>query len=386
MDTSKAHGLARQAGPGDDSEYGEDQHIAGSNTHKAAGRAEAGRAAGGVEPTSEERAAAAAVLQMAWGIHISRAVYVMAELGIADLLAGGSMTAAQLAQATQAHEPSLYRILRLLASLGVLTEHDHRSFSLTILGERLRAGVPASMRSFAIMTDVGFGSFEPIIETVKTGKTGMDIAYGMGPFEFLAAHPDLERTFQATMSERTAAFARSVAAGYDFSPLRTVADIGGGKGTLLAAILQAHGHLRGVLLDLPPMVADAAAIFQAAGAADRCEIVPGDFFHSVPHGADAYILANVLHDWDDAHSVRILSACRRAMASGGRLLIVERLIPDNPADAVPVLLSDLNMLVITGGQERTSAEYGQLLAKAGLSPALVQPVAPPYGVIEGLAP
>ncbi len=147
-----------------------------------------------------------------------------------------------MTRATQAHEPSLYRVLRLPASLGV----------------------PTSMRSFAMMTDVGFRLFRPIIETVKTGKPGMDIAYGMGPLEFLAAHLDLAGTFQATMSERTAAFARSVAAGCDFSPMRAVADIGGGKGTLLAAILQAHGYLRGVLLDRPPVVADAAGIFCAA--------------------------------------------------------------------------------------------------------------------------
>jgi hypothetical protein len=127
-------------------------------------------------------------------------------------------------------------------------------------------------------------------------------------------------------------------------------------------------------------------VLGAAGVADRCQVVPGDFFQGVPDGADAYILANVLHDWDDADSVRILGACRRAMAEDGRVLIVERLIPDDPADAVPVLLSDLNMLVITGGRERTNAEYGRLLAEAGLSLARVQPVAPPYGVIEALAP
>src|SRR6516164_11043747 len=213
-----------------------------SDIDQAAGRAEAGRAAGGAEPTGEERAAAAAVLKIIWGIHISRAVYVAAELGIADLLAGGPMTAAQLARATQAHEPSLYRVLRLLASLDVLTEHDHHSFSLTILGERLRSGVPASVRSFALTADAGgLRPFEPIIEIVKTGRNGMDIAYGMGPFEFLAARPDLAQKLQAAWSERTAAFAASVAAGYDFSPMRTVADIGGGKGTLLAAILRAHG-------------------------------------------------------------------------------------------------------------------------------------------------
>jgi SAM-dependent methyltransferase len=323
---------------------------------------------------------------MIWGIHISRAVYAAAELGIADLLAGGPMTTAQLAQATQAHEPSLYRVLRLLASLGVLTEHDHRSFSLTILGERLRSGVPASVRSFALTADAGgLRPFEPIIEIVKTGRNGMDIAYGMGPFEFLAAHPDLARKLQAAWSERTAAFAASVAAGYDFSPMRTVADIGGGQGTLLAAVLRAHGHLRGVLLDRSPVVADAAEVFRAAGVADRCQIVPGNFFQGVPDGADAYVLANVLHDWDDADSVRILGACRRAMAEDGRVLIVERLIPDDPAESVPVLLSDLNMLVVSGGKERTTAEYRQLLAAAGLRLAKVQPVASPYGLIEGLA-
>lgn len=360
--------------------------MSGSTIDQAARRAEASRTAGGVEPTKEEHAAAAAVLQMIWGIHISRAVYVVAKLGIADLLAGGPMTAAQLAQATQAHEGSLYRMLRLLASLGVLTEHDHRAFSLTVLGERLRADVPASMRSWAMLVETvgGIRAWEPIIETVRTGKPGLDIVHGVGVFEFLAEHPDLAQEFQAAMSARTWAFAPSVAAGYDFAPLQTVADIGGGKGTLLAAILRAHGHLRGILFDRPPVVADADQVFRAAGVADRCKIVSGDFFQSVPDSADAYILANVLHDWDDANSVRILGACRRAMAEDGRVLIVERLIPDDLADAVPVLLSDLTMLVITGGQERTNAEFGQLLAEAGLRLAKVQLVAPPYGVIEGL--
>ncbi len=362
--------------------------MSSSDIDQPAGRIEANQEPDGAEPTTEERAAAATVLQMIWGIHISRAVYLVAALGIADLLADGPMTAAQLAQATQAHEPSLYRVLRLLAALGVLTEQDDRSFSLTILGERLRADTPASMRSWSLFFGdaAGLRVFEPIIEIVKTGKPGVGIAYGMGPFEFLAAHPDLAQKFQAAMSERTAAFAPSVAAGYDFSPMRTVADIGGGKGTLLAAILRAHRHLRGILLDRPPGIAAAAEVLGAAGVADRCEIVAGDFFQGVPAGADAYLLANVLHDWNDADSVRILGACRRAMAKDGRVLIIERLIPDNPADASPVLLSDLNMLILTGGQERTNAEYGQLLAKAGLNLAKVQPIAPPYGVIEGLAP
>ena len=362
--------------------------MSSSDIDRSAGSAGVGPEASGAEPTEEERHAAATVLRMISGIYISRAVYVAAELGIADSLAGGPMTAAQLAQATRAHEPSLYRVLRLLASLGVLTEHGNRSFSLTVLGERLRADVPASMRSWAMLVESGGGvrAFEPIIETVRTGKPGVDIAYGMSLFEFLATHPELAQGFQAAMSERTAAFAPSVATGYDFSRMRTVADIGGGKGTLLAAILRAHGHLRGVLFDRPAVAADAAGVLRAAGVEDRCEVVSGDFFEGVPEGADGYILANVLHDWDDARAVQILGACRRAMATDGRVLIVERLIPDDPADAVPVLLSDLTMLVFSGGQERTNAEYDELLTAARLNLTKVQPVASPYGVIEGLAP
>jgi hypothetical protein len=346
----------------------------------------AGPDAPDAEPTGEERAAAASMLRMIWGIHISRAVYVAAELGIADLLADGPMTAAQLALVTRTHEPLLYRVLRLLAALGVLTAHDDRAFSLTVLGERLRADVRASMRSWAMLVESlgGIRAFEPIVETVRTGKPGVDLAHGVDVFEFVATHPQLAQGFQAAMSERTAAFAPSVAADYDFSRMRIVADIGGGRGTLLAAILQAHSHLRGVLFDLPTAAADASGVLRAAGVEGRCEIVAGDFFEGVPEGADGYIVANVLHDWDDARSVQILSACRQAMAADGRVLIVERLIPDDPGDAVPVLLSDLNMLVFTGGRERTNAEYGTLLDAAGLSLAKVQRVAPPYGVISGI--
>jgi hypothetical protein len=339
------------------------------------------------EPTEDERAAAAAVLRMISGIHISRVVYVAAELGLADRLAGGPMNSTELAQATQTHEPSLYRVLRVLASLGVLTEDADRSFDLTLLGERLRTDVPASMRSWAMLVESlgGVRAFEPIIETVRTGTPGVDLAHGMSIFEFVETHPQLAQGFHAAMSDRTAQFAPSVAAGYDFSAMRIVADIGGGKGTLLAAVLRANGHLHGVLFDLPGVVANAREVLRNAGVEDRCEIVPGDFFTRVPEGADAYIMANVLHDWDDARSVGILHSCRAAMATGGRVLIVERLIPDDPAAALLVLLSDINMLVFTGGKERTNAQYGKLLTEAGLNPGRVLPFAPPYGVIEGLA-
>jgi predicted O-methyltransferase YrrM len=281
---------------------------------------------------------------------------------------------------------SLYRVLRLLVSLGVLSEQPGGRFGLTVLGERLRSDVAASMRSWARLVDQAgaFQAFEPIIETVRTGRPGFEIARGMPFFEYLSHDPQRAAGFQAAMSERTAAFAPSVATTYGFSQMRSIVDVGGGAGTLLAAILRANGHLQGVLFDLPQMTAEAQATLEAAGVADRCEVAAGDFFGGVPEGADAYLLANVLHDWDDARAVQILGACRRAMHDGGRVLIIERLIADDPAQALPVLLSDMMMLVVPGGQERRNAEYGRLLTEAGLRMGRVQPVAAPYGVIEGL--
>jgi SAM-dependent methyltransferase len=205
------------------------------------------------------------------------------------------------------------------------------------------------------------------------------------------AGPDLDAEIRggaacrdAAMSERTAAFAPSVAETCGFADIRTVADVGGGQGTLLVEILRRHPHLQGIVFDVPTVAARAEAVLEAADLRDRCEVLAGDFFAAVPPGADCYLLANVLHDWDDARAAEILGNCRRALARGGRVLIVERLIPGDPGQAVPTLLSDINMLVITGGQERTDAEYGALLAAAGLRLTAVRPVAFPYGVIEGV--
>jgi hypothetical protein len=338
------------------------------------------------QPTESELAAAAAMLPMIWGIHISRAVYVAAELRIADLLADGPVSSAELARATRTHELSLYRVLRLLAALGVLDAVQPRSFGLTALGDRMRSDAPACVRSWAVFLEAlgGVRPFEHILHTVRTGEPGFGQAHGMEIFEFLAQHPQSAAIFDTAMSERTAAFAPSVADGYDFADVRTVVDVGGGMGTLLVEILRKHAHLHGILFETPAVAARADAILDAIDLADRCQVLGGDFFENVPVGADCYVLANVLHDWDDTHAGRILRNCRLAMTRGGRVLIAERLIPERLGDAVPTLLSDINMLVITGGQERTNAEYGDLLASAGLSIGKVHPVAFPYGVIEGL--
>jgi hypothetical protein len=338
------------------------------------------------QATQAERAAAAKLLQLTWGIHISRCVYAVAALGIADLLAGGALSTEKLAQLTGTHEPSLYRVLRLLAALEVFEEDDGRTFTLTVIGDRLRSDHPKGMRTWTTFLEAlgGVRPFEHILHTVTTGTPGFDTACGMGIFDYLAQHPENAAAFDAAMSERTAAFAPSVADTYDFSAIRAVVDVGGGKGTLLVEILSKHTHLTGVLLETPPVAARADAVLDAVQLADRCQVLAGDFFQQVPHGADCYLLANVLHDWDDARAIQILRNCRRAMANGGRVLIIERLIPQDDSDAVPVLLSDINMLMLTGGRERTNAEYSELLHAAGLQPGNIHPVAFPYGVIEGL--
>jgi SAM-dependent methyltransferase len=333
-----------------------------------------------------ERAAAAKLLPMIWGIHISRCVYAAAELEIADRLADGPQGSQELADATGTHEPTLYRVLRVLAALGVFEEHEGRRFSLTTVGERLRSGATAGMRSWAVFPEAmgGVRPFAHILETVRTGRPGREIEFGEELFEFLARDPQAAAIFDAAMAERTAAYAPSAADTYDFSDVRTVDDVGGGNGTLLVEILRRHQHLSGVLLETPTVAAHADAAVDASDLADRCEVQAGDFFQSVPN-ADCYVLANVLHDWNDERSIQILHNCQRAMAGAGRVLIVERLIPEDGGDPVPTLLSDINMLVLTGGQERTNAEYSELLQAAGLQSGGILPVAFPYGVIEGRA-
>jgi O-methyltransferase domain/Dimerisation domain len=339
-------------------------------------------------PTDDERTAAITLLRMIWGTHISRSVYVAAELGIADLLADGALSARDLAERTGTHAPSLYRVLRLLAALGVFAEDDAGNFTLTVIGDRLRTNAHVGLRSWATFLDAigAIGGFEHILDTVRSGRPGFEAAHGIALFDWLDRHPEMAAVFDAAMSERTAAFAPSVAAGCDFSDVRTIVDVGGGQGTLLREILRRHSHLEGVLFELPALTARAREALAGPEVADRCEVVSGDFFARVPAGADCYVLANVLHDWDDAESTVILRNCRQAMARRGRVMIVERRIPGKDGDPVPALLSDINMLVITGGRERTDAEYGALLEAAGLKLGQILPAAFPYCVIEGLAP
>jgi hypothetical protein len=280
----------------------------------------------------------------------------------------------------------LYRVLRLLTAVGVFAEDDQGRFALTPLGACLQTGVPGSVRAWALI--LGSPEFmvplAHLLYSVQTGAPAFDHIHGIGLFEYFPQHPAFGAVFNAGEAERTAAVAPTVAAAYDFSRLQTVVDVGGSHGILLAAILQAHPTVHGVVFDLPHVVEGARGPLAAAGVMQRCEVVGGDFFVAVPHGGDAYLLANVVHDWEDERAVVILRNCCQAMAQNGKVLLVERLLPTDGPRPLPTLVSDLAMLVGTGGRERTEAEYGQLFAAAGLRLTQVIPVLPPYGVIEAV--
>jgi len=324
-------------------------------------------------------AAPAGLLALITGFMPARVVHAAAELGLADLLVAGVNTAASLARETGAHAPSLHRLLRALASLGLVDETEPGRFALTPLGTQLRRDVPGSQRNLALMFggERSWRCWGALLHSVRTGEAAMQPVYGMGSFEYLAAHPDAAVVFNAAMAEITRQVARAVVAAYDFARFRRIVDVGGGNGTLLAAILAAAPGLRGIVFDLPAGNAEAPRLLAAAGLTQRAEVVAGDFFQAVPEGADAYILKSVIHDGDDGDSIAILKSCRKAIVKAGRLLLVERVMPErmeaSPAHQRMAML-DMNMLALPGGRERTEAEYRALFEAARFALERVLPL------------
>jgi O-methyltransferase domain/Dimerisation domain len=315
---------------------------------------------------------------------VSAVVYAAAKLGLADQLATEPKNAAELAGPMRMHAPSLHRLMRTLASLGILTERDAQRFALTPLGEALRTGAPGSARS----TLIAFGGtfwhgWEEILYSLETGNTGFDKAHGMPLFEYLRQHPAEASHFSEAMVGFHGDEPPAVARAYDFSRFKNVVDVGGATGNLLAAIMSSHAGPRGVLFDRPHVVLDAPALLKARGVEDRVTIEAGDFFETVPTGGDAYLLSHVIHDWNEDRCLTILGHCRKAIKRDGRLLIVEMVLPagDTPH---PGKVLDMVMLVFPGGQERTEAEYASLLGKAGLRLSRVVPTASAVSVVEAV--
>jgi len=318
------------------------------------------------------------------GFWVSQAIYVATDLGIADLLANGPRTVAELASAAGAHAPSLYRVLRLLASEGVFTEAEDGRFELTPMAATLRRDAgPVRLQVLFLGQGATWRAAGSLAHTVRTGETAFNHVHGVDFFEYFREHPDERVLFDQLMVGNTAPAGRAVAAGYDFSKIGMVVDVGGGRGALTVGLLAAYPHLRGIVFDQPAVVAGAKEAVAAAGLSGRCEVVAGDFFAAVPGGGDAYVLKYILHDWDDERSVAILRTCRRAVPAGGRLLVVEQFIPPGNAPSF-AKTQDVNMLINAGGRERTEAEYRALYAAAGFNLIRSIPVLGELHVIEGI--
>jgi hypothetical protein len=301
------------------------------------------------------------------GYQVSQAIHVAATLGIADLLAEGSRTSDELGAATGTHRPTLYRLLRALASVEVLHELDGRRFELAPLGQSLRSNVPNSIAGWAAFVGRPYywQAWSGLLHSVRTGENAFRHVHGTDVWTYRSIRPDESAVFDRAMTSLSRRSSAALLAAYDFGHFRTIIDVGGGNGGLLAAVLTAHPDIQGVLFDQPHVVAGAEPLLERAGVTNRCRTVGGNFFEAVPKGAEAYVLRAVIHDWDDEASIRILTVVKQALAENGRVLIVERVVaPAN--EGRDAKFSDLNMLVGPGGRERTREEFAALLESSGL--------------------
>lgn len=316
------------------------------------------------KPEARERSPSAQLHNMATGYRDTQSLYVAAKLGVADLLIDGPKTAVELAKVLGVQPRPLFRVLRNLAGRGVFTQDATDRFGLTELGAAMRSDHPQTVRHALIMHgELHYQAAGALLHTVQTGQTGFDHLYGKGLFDYLADHKDDSATFNAAMANSSSVWASPIK-DFDFRGRKTVVDIGGGKGTLIAALLERNPHLHGVLYDLPQGVAEAPEFLRSRGVADRVEIRTGDAFQSIPKGGDVYVFSRVLHDWPDEKARLLLANTRKAMSSGSLLLLWEAVVPSG-ATPSPTKNIDLTMLFLLGGAERTEAEWRAMLRETG---------------------
>lgn len=319
---------------------------------------------------------------------ITQGIYVFAELGLGDQLAGGPKTSQELAGAAGVHAASLHRLLRALTTLDICKELEDGSFELTPAGSLLRSDHAQSMRSWALFT----GAFQwPIwghlIDSIRTGESARMMLTGTKDFEHLERDPATAALFNQTMVEITRLISKEVVQAYDFSQFREIVDVGGGYGGLLTAILQENPGIHGLLLDLPHAREIARQRIYEMGLSDRCEFLTGDFFESIPGQKDAYLLKSIIHDWDDEHSELILKNCRKAMPAHGKLLLIDRIMPERlsvSSEDQSMVRSDLTMLIGPGGRERSAAEFGRLFDAAGFQLQRIIPLKFSVSLIEAV--
>jgi SAM-dependent methyltransferase len=327
-----------------------------------------------------------ALMQMSQGMWVAQTVATAARLGIADALAQSQpQESSSLARAVGADTRALARILRALASIGVLAEPLPQQYALTPVGELLRSDIPGSMRDWLVAeTDTAhWQAWGQLYEGVRSGQTVVPQLFGVHIYDYYAAHPEDRACFSRAMSNISALVADGTIQNYDFSRTRHIVDVGGADGGLLLAILDHNPHVRGTVFDQPHVLEAARQAIRAKNYQARGEVVGGDFFQAVPSGADLYVLKFILVDWKDEEALRILQNCRTAIAPDGKLLVIEMTIPDDNRPS-PAQLFDLNMLVMTGGQERMVSEYEALLRKAGFRLTRIIPTGSPFQVLEAV--
>jgi SAM-dependent methyltransferase len=341
-----------------------------------------------MDSASERAADASRLLALVTGSWKSQAVHVAARLRIADILADTPMRAEDLAAATGAHAPSLHRLLRALTTIELVREREDGAFELTSMGTLLQGEAPDSLRNWVLhWGGTSWPVWGQLFHSVMTGESGRSLLSGTEGFEHLARDPQLAETFHRAMVELTRLLAGDFVRAVDWSGTKRIVDVGGGYGELLAASLVASPGSVGVLYDTAEAVERARGHLRAAGLDHRCEFVPGDFFSWVPRGADTYLLKSVLHDWADERAAEILAACRRAIPSGGRLLVVERIVPERlgtSAEDQGLACSDLHMLVQLAARERTEAELRGLFSAAGFRTTSVKPLRATLAILEAV--
>lgn len=296
---------------------------------------------------------------------IPMCVRAVAELRVADRLVDGPRSVEDIAADAGAHAPTLRRVLRALACKGVFTETEPGVFALTPLAELLRSDHPLSLRTAYPILPADIRAWARFDHTVRTGRSAFEHLFGRRYYDYLAAHPGEGARFDASVDCQSRLVLRLLMPRYEWASLGTIVDVGGGTGAFLAGLLARHRRLRGVLLDLPHVVAGAPAVLEAAGVADRCEVVAGSFFDGVPAGADTYLLKTILHDWPDDDARSLLASVRRAMRPDSRLVLLEALLAPGDAPEIGRLL-DLHSLVLVEGPDRDLDDLRRLLAGAGL--------------------
>lgn len=323
---------------------------------------------------------------LAIGYWVARLVHIAAKLKLADLLKRGPRTVEDLATAAGIQPQALYRILRALASVGVFAETKNQRFKLTPLAATLQTGVPASMHAWALMINDNWGwdAWKELLHGAKTGEVPFIKAHGVPLFEYFEEHTEDLQVFGESMTSISVTENPAIAAAYKFSGIRTLVDVGGGHGSLLATILKANPKLKGVLYDQPSVIARAEKDqhVTAKGIVERCRLESGNFFEAVPKGGDAYIMKYILHDWNDEACVKLLSNCRASMNEKGKVLVVDNVIAPGNDPSWGKLL-DIQMLII-GGRERTKKEFASMFAEAGLKLTRVVPTKGPLSIVEGV--